>query len=256
MKATWLLTTALVLTAYHAIGSEPENNIRIDYLEAATELDQQALEAIKQSEINELFVDASNLVFSFNQPVTIQYGVIDGPLYDPENHTVQMPYEFYQQALSYFKKHHYEKNYDKPAEEAALDTLLHTLFHEVGHAFIADQNIPVLGKEEDAVDNLAAILMIEYIKDGDDRVISAADMFAFESEDRPDYYDFGEYIDEHSFDLQRYFSTLCLVYGNNPQKYHYLLEEVEKEYLSERKEFCEYQYQSLSDNWHHYLNQH
>lgn len=36
-------------------------------------------------------------------------------------------------------------------------------------------------------------------------VISPADMFAFESDDRPDYDDFGEYIDEHSFDLHRYF---------------------------------------------------
>jgi hypothetical protein len=255
MKGTWLLTTALLFTACHASAREAESNIRIDYLEPATLIDEQSLEAIEQSEINELFAGVSNSVFSFNQPVTIQYGVIDGPLYDPENHTVQMPYEFYQQALSYFKKHHYEKTYDKTAKQAALDTLLHTLFHEIGHAFIADQNIPILGKEEDAVDNLAAILMIEYLNNGDDRVISAADMFAFESEDRPDYYDFGEYIDEHSFDLQRYFSTLCLVYGSNPKKYHYLLEEVEKEYLAERKEFCQYQYQNLSDNWHRYLNQ-
>lgn len=102
------------------------------------------------------------------------------------------------------------------------------MLHETGHAYIEDQNIPVLGKEEDAVDNFATILMIDFLEDGAEMAISAADMFAFESDYRPDYYDFGEYIDEHSFDLQRYFSTLCLVYGSEPDQYKSLLDELKK----------------------------
>ncbi|MCQ8206058.1 DUF4344 domain-containing metallopeptidase, partial [Vibrio parahaemolyticus] len=68
-------------------------------------------------------------------------------------------------------------------------------------------------------------LLIVYLDDGADIDISAADMFEFESDDIPDYYDFGEYIDEDSFDLQRYFSTLCLVDGSEPEQSKALLDE-------------------------------
>lgn len=157
------------------------------------------------------------------------------------------------ESLNYFSNNQYEDRYGKSPKTGALDTLLHTLLHEAGHAYIEDQSIPVLGKEEDAVDNFATILLIDYLDDGADMTISAADMFAFESDDRPDYYDFGEYIDEHSFDLQRYFSTLCLVYGSDPEQYKSLLDEVEKDYLRDRKDFCQYNYENIRTNWQHYL---
>jgi len=230
------------------------DNIQIRYLEPSDKVEIQAQQTIQQSGVNETVVDLSDSLFPFDKTLTIEYGSEDGPLYDPEKHVVQMPYSFYDEALNYFTKNEYQEKYGKPAQSGAIDTVLHTLLHEAGHAFIADQNIPILGKEEDAVDNFAAVLMIEYIENGDDAAVSAADMFAFESEDRPDYYDFGEYIDEHSFDLQRYFSTLCLVYGSNPEQHANLLDEVENDYLAERKDFCIFQYQAISQNWHSYLS--
>lgn len=249
-RSTLLLGT--LLFAYNASASD---NISIRYLDPLDETEVQSLNDIKQSGVNETIIELSDGLMPFNKPLVVEYGSEDGPLYDPEKHLVQMPYSFYQEAWSHFKKNKYHEKFGKSAQLGAIDTVLHTLIHEVGHAYIADQNIPILGKEEDAVDNLAAVLMIEYIDNGDDAAISAADMFAFESEDRPDYYDFGEYIDEHSFDLQRYFSTLCLVYGSDPDKHKNLLDEVENDYLTERKDFCEYQYQTISQNWHHYLKQ-
>ncbi len=244
------MTTAITPAAYTA-----EKNIQIQYLPPANQAEEQMKADIETSGVNDTVIELSDTLFPFNKTLTIQYGSEDGPLYDPEKHTVHMPYHFYQEALDYFIKNKYDEKYGKEAKLGAMDTVLHTLLHEAGHAYIADQNIPILGKEEDAVDNLAAILMIEYLDDGDEAAISAADMFAFESDDRPDYYDFGEYIDEHSFDLQRYFSTLCLVYGSNPEKHSNLLDEVENDYLADRKDFCVFQYQSLSDNWHTYLKE-
>ena len=90
---------------------------------------------------------------------------------------------------------------------------------------------------------------------GDEVAISAADMFAFESEDKPNFYELSEYINEHSFDLQRYFSTLCLVYGSNPKRYPKLLNEIDTSYLVERQEFCIQQYHQTNQSWHTYLKQ-
>lgn len=246
-----VLLPSLLLSASAFADSD---SVVIRYLEPQNQVEKTAKSDIEQSGVNQTLVDLSESLFPFRKTLTIEYGGDQGPLYDPELHQVQMPYEFYQQALDYFKKNEYDKKYGKSAQAGAIDTVLHTLLHEAGHAYIADQNIPILGKEEDAVDNFAALMMIEYVENGEDAAISAADMFAFESEDRPDYYDFGEYIDEHSFDLQRYFSTLCLVYGSNPEKHKGLLDEVENDYLADRKDFCIYQYQTVVQNWHNYLN--
>ena len=172
-------------------------NISIQYSKPLNQQEITIQQTIRESGINDTLTELSNDYFPFNKTVTIQYGSTEGPLYDPNFHTIQIPYSFYQESLDYFSKNKYQVRFNKSPQLGALDTLLHTLLHEAGHAFIADQNIPVLGKEEDAVDNFATILLLNYVDNGDDIAISAADMFAFESEDRPDYYDFGEYIDEH-----------------------------------------------------------
>jgi len=227
--------------------------VQVSYLPPESTNEKQAKQAIVESGVNSVIVDLAKEHFPFKQALTIQYGGNEGPLYDPGNHTVYMPYTFYTQTIEYFKSNHYQEKFDRSADLGTIDTIMHTLLHEVGHAYIEDQAIPILGKEEDAVDNFAALIMIEYVENGDDASISAADMFAFESQDRPDYYQADEYIDEHSFDLQRYFSTLCLVYGSDPEKHADLLNEIEQDLLTERKDFCISHFQTIHNNWHRYL---
>ncbi|MBW3695166.1 hypothetical protein EK599_05645 [Vibrio sp. T187] len=247
------LSSLLITLPSIAAKNLAEQNITFKFLPTQSQEESQLKEQIQQSEVNTTVAELSDQLFPFNQTLTIQYGGEEGPMYDPEVHTVHIPYSFYSESIDYFAKNNYDEKYGKSAQLGAIDTLLHTLLHEAGHAYVADQNIAVLGKEEDAVDNFATLLMLNYIENGDDAAISAADMFAFESDDRPDYYDFGEYIDEHSFDLQRYFSTLCLVYGSDPEKHANLLDEVENDYLKDRKDFCIYNFQALDENWHSYF---
>ncbi len=127
----------------------------------------------------------------------------------------------------------------------AIDTLLHTSDSRGARLAMPilpeDQQIANLGKEEDAVDNLATILLINYVEHGTDAAISAADMFAFESEDRPWVLRFGWiHLDEHSFDLQLLLNLMFGPYGSamilRPTKL--TLDEVENDYLKDRKEFC------------------
>ncbi|USD67700.1 DUF4344 domain-containing metallopeptidase [Vibrio sp. SCSIO 43136] len=236
-----------------AVAQNGDDNISVTYLPGKTEDEKVIAEFVKNSGINELVVEMGEEIFPFTNPLTIEYGSDDGPLFDPNKNVIQMPYSFMGEANYYFTKNKYDEKFGKPAQEGVLDTVLHTLIHEIGHAYIMDKKIPILGKEEDAVDNLAAIVMIEYFENGADSAISAADMFAFESEEMPEHIHVAEYIDEHSFNLQRYFATLCLVYGSDPEKYSGLLDEVGKETLADRQEFCVYNYQKTSDDWHTYL---
>ncbi|GAD78881.1 DUF4344 domain-containing metallopeptidase [Vibrio ezurae] len=205
---------------------------------------------IVQSGVNQQFIELLEEVLPFQQSMTLIYGGDEEAHYDPNLHTVFIPYTFVVEAQHYFSQHRPQQE----VKQGVLDTLMHTLFHEAGHAFVADAEVPILGREEDAVDNLATIIMLEYLEDGAQATINAADMFRYESEAGGEYYDFGEYSGEHSFDLQRYFSTLCLVYGSDPKAYADLLNEVEDDYLPEQKQTCEETYGQLSINWHRYLN--
>ncbi len=247
------LTKALLTVTAISSFSVSAGNITINYLTPTNSDDKASLSQLKGSKINELVVELGKDYFPFNNPLTIEYGSDDGPLFNPETNTIQMPYHFMGEANHYFTKNKYDEKYNKSAQAGAIDTVLHTLFHEIAHAYIADQNIPILGKEEDAADNLAAVMMIEYVDNGADSAISAADMFAFESEDMPQDIQAAEYIDEHSFNLQRYFQTLCLVYGSDPEQYSTLLDEIGEEGLDDRKAFCEMNYQDIYNNWHVYL---
>ncbi|MGF1749928.1 DUF4344 domain-containing metallopeptidase [Vibrio cionasavignyae] len=246
------LMLAGLLSANYAISSNAA--INFEFETATTSDDIHAQKVLKESELTTLVSELSDNYFRFEQPLTIIYGSDDGPLYDPQKHSVLIPYQFYTDSLNYFIKHDYEKKFGKPPEQGAIDTMLHTLLHEAGHAYVADQRIPILGKEEDAVDNFAAVLMINYVEGGSDAVVSAADMFSFESEERPEYYEVSEYIGEHSFDLQRYFSALCLVYGSDPEHYSSLLDEIEEDYRDERKDVCLQTFTQVDENWRHVLN--
>lgn len=245
-----LITTSLLLTTPLSFANQ--QTVTID-MQAPSSQENASYTLIKNSGINSQFIAITDKYFNFNQALTVQYGGTEGPLYDPQTHFIHIPYDFITDSIQYFKNNNYQKNVNRSAQQAAIDTLMHTLIHEVGHAFIADHNIPVLGKEEDAVDNLATIIMLNYLDNGTNAAISAADMFAFESEDKPDYYDNSDYIDEHSFDLQRYFATLCLIYGHDPDAHSDLLDDIEKEYRVERKEFCIENYQHIKDSWGKYL---
>lgn len=65
------------------------------------------------------------------------------------------------------------------SDEEKIDLILNltefVLYHEVGHALIDMLDIPVLGKEEDAVDGFAAVLATTM--DLDDVALAAADIF-------------------------------------------------------------------------------
>src|SRR3546814_15326340 len=58
-----------------------------------------------------------------------------------------------------------------------LGNTIFTLFHELGHALVDKLEIPVLGREEDAVDALAVLLMLPDEEDAvaDEMVMAAAD---------------------------------------------------------------------------------
>ncbi|MEJ1413101.1 MAG: DUF4344 domain-containing metallopeptidase [Candidatus Sedimenticola sp. (ex Thyasira tokunagai)] len=187
--------------------------------ESTVKLDEKIIQNNLQSSEDILsFEQLINDTFKISQPLYFVFGGDDGPLYDTENNEIIIPYLFIKEIKSRFTKNKYFQT-GVTVDEATIDALIHTMFHELAHALVAMYDLPVLGKEEDAADALATLLLIDSYQDGQEIAISAADLFDLESQDIKAIQE-EDFWDEHSLDAKRYYSTICLVYGSSPAASH------------------------------------
>lgn len=173
--------------------------------------------------------------------------------YDPEDGSVTLCYELLEHFLELFGN---QAETDEEQEEAggkAVAALVFVFHHELGHALIDVYNLPVTGREEDAVDQLATVMLLE-TWDGEDSefaILSSAEWFdldASESEDEPDM------ADEHGLDEQRYYNLVCWIYGSDPEYFSDVADDWELP--PARAERCESEYQRISQAWDTLLGPH
>ena len=123
---------------------------------------------------------------------------------------------------------------DDPAIRFMLANTMWTLVHEMGHALIAELDVPLLGKEEDAADRIATIALLHGSADHDipnrideiEFIVAAAQAWRVEWElERLDQVT-APYWDSHALDIQRFYNIVCLLYGSDPDKYAGLAEQL------------------------------
>lgn len=206
-------------------------------------LEQRIYQRLQTSPTTQTVVTFLNNTFIMPRDVTIHFGTYNRIWY--ENDKIEIPYEFIQRIRNSYN------NGNFPHHVASLDdftgnTLLHVIFHEMAHAFIDQYHLPVLGKEEDAADGLADVLLLHFFNDGEKIVTSAADLFYMNStyKRRLSTHD---YWGEHSLDLQRYYARLCHVYGSNPAMHRGLI--TRTGFDIGRAERCVIQYNTLAQSW-------
>lgn len=96
------------------------------------------------------------------------------------------------------------------------------VLHETGHALIDLLDLPATGRQEDAVDQLAAILMLRFagLDETPAQVIGNLRMAAnWMLAGSTGAYNLHAYADEHALGEQRYFNLQCLIYGTDPARY-------------------------------------
>jgi Putative metallopeptidase len=126
--------------------------------------------------------------------------------------------------------------------EAIVGNLLDTMMHELGHGVFDMLKIPVLGKEEDAADQLSAFLMLQFGKDLARIGIKGATFFyivsAGRKAGRP-----APFYDVHGMDQQRIYNYICLGYGAEPTVFQ---DYVDKGFLpKERAANCKSEYERI-----------
>ena len=179
--------------------------------------------------------------------ITVVFVDCEGPdaYYDPETHEVTLCYQLIDDYYELFGRKIKDKSRLHEAVKAATAA---TFFHELGHSLVDAWKIPITGREEDAVDQLSILVLIEATENGEQMALDGALSFKL-------YADLASgkkiYWDEHSLDEQRFFDTVCLVYGSDDEKYDYLV--TNGTLPDERAAFCREDYEKVSRAWHQLL---
>jgi hypothetical protein len=170
-------------------------------------------ELLKASETRYL---AKSLATAFELPNALKIkgvnGFGGGPFYNPEDNSITLPYQFATAVLGVVSQVSPEGTETEWGEAVgAVNSFIFA--HEFGHALIHNFELPVLGREEDAADGIATVLLLK-APDGATYAADAAEFWdAFSGRQNPPQ--LAEYADNHSFDRQRAFNILCWVGGSN-----------------------------------------
>lgn len=191
---------------------------------------------------------ALNSIFVLPRDIGLRYAECGeaNAYYDPEEREISMCLELMQ---SMAETLHGQFEDEDSTAEALAGAYLAVVLHEAGHALVDVLEIPVTGREEDAVDQLSAWMLIE--ADDAGSVLGAA--ASYYSEDEESAGD-DEFADEHSLNRQRYFNLVCWAYGSDPDNSQELIDVWG---LPEaRAERCPEEYAQLDRSWTRLLGEH
>jgi hypothetical protein len=168
--------------------------------------------------------------------------------YDPADRSVTVCYELMEH---FYKNFRSVGNNDQNAYNKMFDAVRFAFLHEIGHALIDVYNLSITGSEEDAADRCSSFInLTELGEDGVNAVLAAADSFAIDSKKSaaPNQRSFAG---EHLLQEQRFYNSLCMIYGSNTEKYAYILEDG---YLPrERAVRCPNEYERTVQSWSNLL---
>jgi len=207
-----ILITALAMTACTA---EKSNQVSVNYVPPKNPAHQQVYELLKERQSLEKFQE---LLSPFRLPWTLNISLAecDGEadaMYSDD--TITICYEYIEDLRKYMPAK------TTPAGIEPIDTVVgpfvDTVLHEFAHALFDYLDIPILGREEDAADQVSAYIYLQLGKDEARRLITGtvyAYMLEVQDTDAPSM---EEFADEHSTSEQRAFNLLCIAYGADPE---------------------------------------
>ena len=185
----------------------------------------------------------------------------DSPFYSSEDRALHFCYEWYNDVLYYSPKATTPEGVTRTSVITGM--WAGTLLHETGHALFDMLDVPVFGREEDAADQVAAFIALQFNPDVQRTIIKGFAYFwqmaAKDGSDPPTANNpnppkdvvqrcFSDplcaYSDEHGTASQRLYNTLCLGYGGNREAF--------KDFVvigwlpKERADDCDREYRQLA----------
>ena len=190
---------------------------------------------------------SKDLNSKLNLPSNILVNVIEcdeiNAFYNSNTDTIIMCYEM----MVYLDELFNSIYDDEPTVRAGINGVMEFFFlYEIGHALIDVYNLPITGMEEDAVDQLAAIILLQKGNDGIPAIAATSVFFGVHGMSVNDVSQLS-FADEHSLDLQRFYNILCFTYGSDVTEYGVL---IDLDLLPEERSVrCTDEYSQISQSW-------
>lgn len=127
--------------------------------------------------------------------------------------------------------------------------ILGIFYHELGHALIDTEGLPVFGQEEDAAD-VFSILLVDALYEHEtalDMAYDVANGFWGEALVRDSEDQEIAWWDVHGPDEQRFYNTVCLFYGADPETREDFAADMELP--QDRAEYCYDEFSQAMDSW-------
>jgi hypothetical protein len=127
-------------------------------------------------------------------------------------------------------------------EDAVVGPFVDVLLHELAHAVFDTLKIPVLGREEDAADQIAAFVLLQFGKDVARRMITGSALL-YSRLAQTQQVSKNDFSDVHGLAAQRFYNLLCIGYGWDHDLFN---DFVQKGYLPrERASGCTGEYEQI-----------
>lgn len=172
---------------------------------------------VREAKVLEKAADKLNRTLILPHDITLRTkdcGVVNA-FYDPRDRSITFCYELMVHLFNLYKS---DGASDDEANDKMNKAVNFIFLHELGHALIDTYELPITANEEDAADRCSSFICIEEMGDeGVEWVTAAAEAFYIQSKNRS--IGKGSLSDEHLLEEQRFFNSLCMIYGSNPTKY-------------------------------------
>jgi hypothetical protein len=214
--------------------------------------DYQGLQQIfKQTQLLEETVRALNETLAMPADVTAalrECGTADAP-YDNDKRRISICYELIDSLSDLFTADVTSEEGIQQAGIAVAGATLFIFFHEAGHALIRLDGLPVTGREEDAVDQLATLLLLDSGRQGEKAALDGATTFLAREKDAKSQAALAKlaFWSAHALDQQRFTNVICWVYGKNPADFQYLVED--GTLPADRAPQCPAEYEQIAKTW-------
>jgi Putative metallopeptidase len=148
---------------------------------------------------------------------------------------------------------------DITSTDAVIGQALWLVLHETGHAVFDIFNVPVFGHSEDAADNFATYVMLQFGQEQAKRLIGGAAWawraYIADYRSEPMVKEkLVAFASNHGQPQERFYNLMCLAYGADPSTFTDLTKEG---FLPpNRASDCQYEYRTLADAFHQEIGPH
>ncbi len=216
--------------------------IRIEYVSPTNPAHGEIHDLMKERQVLEKFREFLSPV-RLPEPLLLKFEGCDGvsnAWYEPGSHAVTVCYEYIAEVVGNAPTRTTAAGVTR--DDAIVGPGIEVFLHEIAHALFDMLKLPILGREEDAADQIAAYALMQLgTEDARRTVVGVAYMYGHEAQAQTP--GMKQFADAHGLPAQRFYNLLCMAYGADPKLFADL---VEKKYLPEsRAEYCSDEYRQV-----------